>query len=47
MPRARARAALSIQRALAELNCKNQGTGKPALSARVAIDSGPVVVGVG
>ena len=39
-----ARAALSIQRALAELNCKNEGTGKPALTARIAIDTGPVVV---
>jgi class 3 adenylate cyclase/predicted ATPase len=39
-----ARAALAIQRALAELNRKNIGTGKPALVARIAIDSGPVVV---
>jgi class 3 adenylate cyclase len=38
------RAALSIQRALAELNRKNADTGKPALSARVAIDTGPVVI---
>ena len=38
------RAALAIQRALAELNRKNAGTGKPALAARIAIDSGPVVV---
>ena len=38
------RAALAIQRALAELNRKNEGTGKPALAARIAIDSGPVVV---
>jgi class 3 adenylate cyclase/predicted ATPase len=38
------RAALAIQRALSELNCKNQGTSKPALAARIAIDSGPVVV---
>ena len=38
------RAALAIQRALAELNRKNDGTGKPALAARIAIDSGPVVV---
>jgi len=38
------RAALSIQRALAELNRNNEGTGKPALVARIAIDSGPVVV---
>ena len=39
-----ARAALSIQRALAEANRKNAGTGKPALSARVGIETGPVVV---
>jgi class 3 adenylate cyclase len=38
------RAALAIQRALAELNRKNESTGKPALAARAAIDSGPVVV---
>ena len=38
------RAALAIQRALAELNRKNEGTGKPALAARIAIDLGPVVV---
>src|SRR5215467_12938885 len=36
-----ARAALSIQRALAEVNRKN--TGKPALSARIGIETGPVV----
>ena len=41
------RAALSIQRALAELNRKNEGTGKPALAARIAIDTGPVVVDPG
>jgi class 3 adenylate cyclase len=35
-----ARAALSIQRALTELNRKNAGSGKPALGARIAIDSG-------
>ena len=39
-----ARAALSIQRALAELNRKNTGRGKPALTARIAIETGPVVV---
>jgi class 3 adenylate cyclase len=39
-----ARAALAIQRALVELNRKNAGLGKPALAARIAIDSGPVVV---
>jgi class 3 adenylate cyclase len=38
------RAGLAIQRALAELNRKNEDTGKPALAARVAIDLGPVVV---
>ena len=38
------RAALAIQRSLAELNRKNEGTGKPALAARIAIDTGPVVV---
>jgi class 3 adenylate cyclase len=38
------RAALAIQRALAELNRKNEGSSKPALAARIAIDSGPVVV---
>src|SRR6516164_4891173 len=38
------RAALSIQRALAELNGKNEGAGKPALAARIAIESGSVVV---
>jgi class 3 adenylate cyclase/predicted ATPase len=38
------RAALSIQRALAELNRKNAGSRKPALAARIAIESGPVVV---
>ena len=38
------RAALSIQRALAEVNRSNAGTGKPALSARIGIETGPVVV---
>jgi class 3 adenylate cyclase/predicted ATPase len=38
------RAALSIQRALAEVNRKNSGSEKPALVARIAIESGPVVV---
>ena len=41
------RAALSIQRALAELNRKNEGTGKPALAARIAIDTGPAVLDAG
>jgi hypothetical protein len=39
-----ARAALSIQRALAEVNRKNADAGKPALQARVGIETGPVVV---
>jgi len=38
------RAALAIQRALAEQNRKNEGTSRPALAARIAIESGPVVV---
>ena len=38
------RAALAIQRALAELNRKNAGTGKPELAARIGIETGPVVV---
>jgi class 3 adenylate cyclase len=38
------RAALAIQRALTELNRKNADTAKPALAARIALDSGPVVV---
>src|SRR6476469_4690705 len=36
-----ARAALSIQRALAELNRKNAGAGKPALNTRIGIEIGP------
>jgi class 3 adenylate cyclase len=39
-----ARAALAIQRALAEVNRKNADTGKPALSACIGIEIGPVVV---
>jgi class 3 adenylate cyclase len=39
-----ARAALSIQRSLAEINRKNEGSGKPALNARIGIETGPVVV---
>ena len=39
-----ARAALSIQRSLAELNRKNTGSGKPALNARIGIEIGPVVI---
>ena len=38
------RAALSIQRALAEVNRKNAGSGKPSLDARIGIETGPVVV---
>jgi class 3 adenylate cyclase len=33
-----------MQRSLIELNCENEGTGKPALDARVAIDVHPLVV---
>jgi class 3 adenylate cyclase len=40
------RAALSIQRALAEVNRKNAGSGKPPLNARIGIEIGPVVVDV-
>ena len=39
-----ARAALAIQRALAELNRKNAGTGKPELAARIGLETGPAVV---
>ena len=42
-----ARAALAIQRSLAELNRRNAGAGKPALAARIAIEWGPVVVEAG
>jgi class 3 adenylate cyclase/tetratricopeptide (TPR) repeat protein len=38
------RAALAIQRALAELNARNSGTGVPELVARIGLDSGPVIV---
>ena len=41
------RAALSIQRALAELNRKNEGAGRRALAARIAIDTGPAVLDSG
>ena len=41
-----ARAALSIQRALAEVNRKNTAAGKPALNARIGIEIGPVVIDV-
>jgi class 3 adenylate cyclase/predicted ATPase len=39
-----ARAALSIHRALAEVNRKNAAAGKPALNARIGIEIGPVVI---
>jgi predicted ATPase len=39
-----ARAALSIQRSLSDINRKNAGSGKPALNARIGIETGPVVV---
>jgi class 3 adenylate cyclase len=39
-----ARAALSIQRALADLNRKNAGSGKPELHARIGLETGPAVV---
>ncbi|HZZ25217.1 MAG TPA: adenylate/guanylate cyclase domain-containing protein, partial [Roseiarcus sp.] len=38
------RAALAIQRALAELNRKNAGSGRPALVAHIGVESGVVVV---
>ena len=38
------RAALSIQRALAELNRKNARTAKPELVARIGLESGPAVL---
>ena len=38
------RAALSIQRALTELNRKNADTGKPELTARIGLETGPAVV---
>jgi class 3 adenylate cyclase/predicted ATPase len=38
------RAALAIQRALAELNARNARSGRPELSARIGLESGPVVV---
>jgi class 3 adenylate cyclase/tetratricopeptide (TPR) repeat protein len=39
-----ARAGLSIQLALGEINRKNAGSGKPPLNARIGIETGPVVV---
>jgi class 3 adenylate cyclase len=38
------RAALAIQRALAELNARNVATGAPELAVRIGLDSGPVVI---
>ena len=38
------RAALAIQRALSDRNARNAANGAPELSARVGIESGPVVV---
>jgi class 3 adenylate cyclase/predicted ATPase len=38
------RAALAIQRALIELNARNARSGAPQLSARIGIETGPVVV---
>ena len=43
-PERAARAALSIQLALADVNRKNAGSGKPPLNARIGIETGPVVV---
>jgi class 3 adenylate cyclase len=37
-------AALSIQRALADLNRKNVGIGKPELRTRIGLETGPVVL---
>ena len=39
-----ARAALSIQRALNELNRRNATSGKPDLKARIGLDTGPAVL---
>jgi alkanesulfonate monooxygenase SsuD/methylene tetrahydromethanopterin reductase-like flavin-dependent oxidoreductase (luciferase family) len=39
-----ARAAISIQRSLSEINRKNACAGKRALNARIGIETGPVVV---
>jgi class 3 adenylate cyclase/tetratricopeptide (TPR) repeat protein len=38
------RAALAIQRALSEINASNAARGAPRLSARIGLESGPVVV---
>jgi class 3 adenylate cyclase len=39
-----ARAALSIQRALAGMSRKNASSGKPALNARIGVETGPIVI---
>jgi class 3 adenylate cyclase/predicted ATPase len=39
-----ARAALSIQRALGDLNRKSAGSGKPELKARIGLETGPAVL---
>jgi len=39
-----ARAGLAILRALEDLNTRNAATGRPALAARIGLESGPVVV---
>ena len=38
------RAALAVQRALGEMNARNAAKGAPQLSARIGLESGPVVV---
>src|SRR6202041_440599 len=38
------RAALAIQRSLMDLNARNAAKGEPELSARIGLESGPVVV---
>ena len=38
------RAALAIQHGLADINARNSGKGQPELSARIGLESGPVVV---
>jgi class 3 adenylate cyclase len=40
------RAALAIQRELADINARNFAKGEPELSARIGLESGPVVVEV-
>ena len=38
------RAALAVQRAIAEINARNAQTGAPELVARIGLESGPVIV---